>query len=426
MTATPDYPYRKRHQGTHKFDKIDVGNLYVREDCILLGDFTFGSVATDALVLNGRVATTSLAGANIDLGSTYTYSELWEIRTKVTSWAGIGDSFSGYYFRAENGVAGSGKGLRTIEAYCVANATFSIDQIECAYFEAAIKASGAQTIARAYAVEASLAPYGGTGAITISDKWACVLLTPSGVSSRIDGTNAAKIHGIYLLARDGDGGSTKLGDGFYMGNDTSQSGTRTLTNGINIDIGCTTGVKIAGASTTAISITGAATTGISLAYVGAAAGSKAITTAGFTLNNASMGDGAGAIEADLTLTGTVAGFAAAASAWVNMASVTTGAHMICAQTNGLWSDTGGILTNGVFIFGMRADCLLETNGGAGGATFYPFSVINNTNVTTALILCNAASSDLGLVSDAGSDTNTLVPLYQDNTGIKYVKIYTHT
>jgi len=226
------------------------------QDLNVLGTFTFGDAALDTLILKGRISTMTAAGAVIPLGATYTYSELMELRCQVTSWTGIGSAFKGYYFRAENAVAGSGKGLRAAEFYAVTNATFGIDNLQGIYAEAAMKASGTQTIANANAIEAALAPYGGTGAITITNHWECLLLTPSGTSSRIDSGNAAKIHGVYLLARDGDGGSTKLGDGFYMGNDSSQSGTRTLTNGINIAIGCTNGITMNGAIGTGLAISG--------------------------------------------------------------------------------------------------------------------------------------------------------------------------
>lgn len=176
--------------------------------------------------------------------------------------------------------------------------------------------------------------------------------------------------------------------------------------------------------TTGISINGA-TTGIQVTGTGAVAASKAITTAGWTISNANLTDGIGAIEADLTLTGLVAGSVAALSSWVNMASVTTGVNLVCAQTNGLWSGASGVLTNGTFIFGMRAQCLLQTNGGAVGATFYPFSIVNNTNVTTAMILCNDATSDLGEQATAVG-AETMIPLFSDNEGIRYVKVYKHS
>lgn len=258
-------PLRRDADGYIRENVYVQGNMEVSGDFTVLGNFTFGDAALDALILKGRMSTMTAAGANVELGATYTYSELIELRTKVTSWTGIGDAFKGFYFRAEAGVASGGKGLRGAEFYAMANAGYSIDNLQGAYFEAGMKANGTQTIKNANALEASLGPYGGTGAITITNHWECVLLTPSGVSSRIDGTNAAKIHGIYLLARDGDGGNTKLGDGFYMGNDTAQAGTRTLTNGINIAIGCTTGVKISGAcSGDAINISGTQAGGIDM------------------------------------------------------------------------------------------------------------------------------------------------------------------
>ena len=210
------------------------------------------------------------------------------------------------------------------------------------------------------------------------------------------------------------------------------SSTLGWTTGITIsDAGAVTGIAIGttttgmtvAACTTGISIT-TVTTGISVTGTGATASAKAFTSSGFTLNNGNLTDGYGILEADLTLTGTVAGMVAASSSWVNMGTVTIGANWVCAQTNGLWSGASGVLTNGVFIFGMRAQCLLQTNGGAGGATFYPFSVVNNTNITSAIFKCNDASSDLGRTTNAGVDSGLLVPLYTDNSGTKYVKLYT--
>lgn len=245
----------------------------------LFQNFPLGNEPTDVTIQNARLSTATVGGAAIELGASYTYGEFWEIKTKVTSWTGIGNSFIGYYFRTETGVASTGKGLRTMEIYAVNNATYSLGNLQGIYVEAAMKASGTQTLTGGNAAEFALAPYGGTGAITITNYWDCVLLTPSGVSTRIDATNAAKINGIHLLARDGDGGSTKLGDGFKMENDSGQAGTRTLTNGINIAIGCTTGVLISGATTTGLSITGAATTAINVSGGGVIYAAKTETSA---------------------------------------------------------------------------------------------------------------------------------------------------
>jgi len=179
-----------------------------------------------------------------------------------------------------------------------------------------------------------------------------------------------------------------------------------------VDGGATTGIQI-----------GNCTTGIAIDGTGATASAKALTTAGWSLTNGNLTDGVGAVEVDLTLTGTVAGHVSALSSWINMSSVTTGGNYVCAQSNGLWSASGGILTNGVFIFGMRAQCLLQTNGGASGAKFYPFSIVNNTNVTTALMLCNAGSSDVGTTAVSKTTEGKYVPLYEDDAGVHYVLIY---
>lgn len=264
MTATPKYPYRKRHQGTHQFDHIDVDNIYIREDCEILGNLTFGNAAIDTLILKGRVATGTAAGSNITIDATYinTYQELQELRCRVTNW-GTQSGFNAYYMRAENYVAGSGKALKTVQLYG-ADYGYGVGDFEVIQADMLLK-SGVATYGYAAVAEFAFSPESGTGAITITNHAETLRLCPSGVAGRIDASNAAKIHGIYLLARDGDGGSTKLGDGFYMGNDTSQSGTRTLTNGINIAIGCTTGVKISGAcSGDAINISGTQAGGIDM------------------------------------------------------------------------------------------------------------------------------------------------------------------
>lgn len=197
----------------------------------------------------------------------------------------------------------------------------------------------------------------------------------------------------------------------------------TAENGIKIDNSgtLTTGINIAGTSTTGISI-GNSATAINISGTATGATGKAFK-AYYTVNNANYGDAYALVEADLTLTGTVAGMVGGLSSWVNMAAVTTGSNYVCAQQNGLWSDTGGVLTNGVFIFGMRAQCLLQTNGGVGGATFYPFCIINNTNITTAIFKCNDGSSDLGTTAVSKTTEGKYVPLYTDNAGTHYVLIY---
>jgi len=249
--------------------------------------------------------------------------------------------------------------------------------------------------------------------ITFEGDYTCTSGTLSGVDINInDGTNTIGTHTGLIIRK-----TSSSTAGWTTGISIADAGAVT---GISIGT-TTTGMTIA-ACTTGISIT-TVTTGISVIGTGATASAKAVSTSGFTLNNGNLTDGYGIVECDLTLTGTVAGHVSALSSWVNMATVTTGSNYVCAQSNGLWSDTGGILTNGVFIFGMRAQCLLQTNGGVSGAKFYPFSVVNNTNVTTALFKCNAGSSDMGTTAVSKTTEGKYVPLYEDDAGVHYVLIY---
>ncbi len=217
-------------------------------------------------------------------------------------------------------------------------------------------------------------------------------------------------------------------DMIYIHNDN------TTTNGLHVDNDGTmaTGILLEGAITTGISVSGACTTGINISGANSASlsirGTLALTTgraitSAVTIQNANLGDGYGVNEFQLDLTGTVTGASAASSSWVNITSGTTGVNMICAQTNGIYAEAGGLLAGSTLIFGMRADCLVSAAGSA-PAESYPFSIVNQVTLTTALIQCNDASSDLGKVTNIGVDNGTLVPLYKDNTGVKYVKIYT--
>jgi hypothetical protein len=172
--------------------------------------------------------------------------------------------------------------------------------------------------------------------------------------------------------------------------------------------------------TTGISLSGAMTTGIDISSVGTGATAKGIKSY-LTVNNANYGDGYASVEADLTLTGTTAGHTSALSAWVEIITGTAN-NYVCAQTNGVYEEATGTISAATIIFGIRMQSLLAE----APAESYPFSIISNTNIITALIQCNDASSDLGRITNAGVDNGTLIPLYKDNTGIKYVKIYTHT
>ena len=417
--------YRQRFQGKTSMQDVDVTG-----DFTVAGAFTFGDASMDTLILKGRVSTMTSAGAAVPIDATYTFSELWEIKARVTSYTGTGATWNAYYMRSENYVAGAGKSHHTLQLYA-ADYGYGVGDFEVLQADMLLK-TGAATYGYAATAEFAFSPESGSGAITITNHAETLRLCPSTVTGRMDAPNCAKVHGIYLLARDGDGGSTKLGDGFYMGNDSSQSGTRTLTNGINIAIGATVGLKITGLCTTGIQVGTTTTAGITVsgATTNAVYVSGTSTTASsrtfkgiLTVNNANYGDGYGAMESELTLTGTVAGTTSALSSWVNMITANATGEYILAQSNGLYCEAGATLTNGIFIFGMGMDCLLTPNGGAGGATFYPFKCVNAVNVTSAIFLCNDATSDLGEVGSISEGATSYVPLFSDNKGKRYVKVY---
>lgn len=81
------------------------------------GGFEIGDAVVDTLVLKGRVATGSIAGAALDIDATYTYEQLMEIRADVSSWTGVGGVFSGLYMRISAGTDSTGKTLYAMEVY---------------------------------------------------------------------------------------------------------------------------------------------------------------------------------------------------------------------------------------------------------------------------------------------------------------------
>jgi hypothetical protein len=175
------------------------------------------------------------------------------------------------------------------------------------------------------------------------------------------------------------------------------------------------GLVLMGDFTTAISTSG------SFTEVDARAAKLAGSVA-----NAVYGDGYGFVESELTITGTSTGHIAALTSWINIPSGTHGAggNFLAAQNNGIYEESAATITGALVVFGMRMQCILVDTD-AGG--IFPFSINVNGVTTTALFQCNIPATDLGLVTDAGSDNGTLVPFYKDAGGnIGYVKIYAHS
>ena len=136
---------------------------------------------------------------------------------------------------------------------------------------------------------------------------------------------------------------------------------------------------------------------------------------------AAMDDGYGMFEVDATVTGTGTGHAAASSSWLNIPSGTAAAGSYqCARNDGVYEAGGATITNAKIIFGARMHKIL----GDTDALTFPFSINTSNSGITALIDCSGTTTgDLSVVSNAGSDTSTLVPFCRDVNATKYIKLY---
>lgn len=388
------------HSGKLICKELDV------QKSLTLGSLDFGAAEMDSIVIKGRMSTSTVAGAALSLPAAYAYGEGVELRWGIASWTGIGNQFNGMYVRASADVVNASGTIRGMELYGVANA-IGVSNLFGLLTYAYVKGATAATIGKAYAIQAELSFDAGQSTKTITTE-----MTPI-YSKVLSGVVSAytKIHGMIMRFGDMDGGSRVYGNGILIEDDGDTSGTSSLTTGLNVNIVCTTGISLAGANTTGLSITGTYAT----------ATSKAIHSA-ITINNANLTDGYGTNEFDLTLTGTSAGHVACSSSWINMSAGTHGAggSYIAAQNNGIYEDAAAVITGAKIVFGMRAQAILGDTDAAG---VYPFSINTNNTAITALFDVNNLT-DLGLITDAGSDDGTLVPLMKDvNGAVKYVKIY---
>ncbi len=136
---------------------------------------------------------------------------------------------------------------------------------------------------------------------------------------------------------------------------------------------------------------------------------------------AAMDDGYGMFEIDATVTGIGTGHAAASSSWLNIPSGTAAAGSYqCARNDGVYEAVGATITNAKIIFGARMQKIL----GDTDALSFPWSINTSNAGITALIDCSGTTTaDLSVVTNAGSDTGTLVPFARDVNATKYIKLY---
>jgi hypothetical protein len=166
-----------------------------------------------------------------------------------------------------------------------------------------------------------------------------------------------------------------------------------------------------------------ATLGIELSLAAIGATGRIAKFVGFAAN-ANFGDGYGAFEMELDLTGTLAGMVAAASTWINMgASSVGGSNLICVHNDGVYVPTAGApLANATVIIGSRMQYVAE--GGENPGALYLWSTNIFANALTALLHVNAAV-DLSWASGAKSTNAASIPLFRDVTAGKtwYVNVY---
>lgn len=136
-----------------------------------------------------------------------------------------------------------------------------------------------------------------------------------------------------------------------------------------------------------------------------------------------FGDGYGAMEVDITFSGTVAGTSAASSTWVNIAaSAVPGANIITPRNDGIWLASGITATNAIMVIGGRLQYV--PNDGADCSNIHLFDTNIYSNVLKSLFRVNTIV-DMGGSTGAQTGNDYKVPLFYDVTAnqLWYVNIY---
>jgi hypothetical protein len=339
----------------------------------------FGINAQDAQVLStARIATGTAGGTSISIdASVFQWSEAFELRYHVSDWADVYTltEFKGIYLRVENREANGSGSIYGAQIYGVANAV-NTGNVWGALVYGYAKGALGITVGKLYGIQSEITWDAGSAAQTITTE-----ATP--FLGKVTGGQLAdytKVHGMILRFGDMDGGSRLYGSGIKIEDDGDMSGTCTLTNGINIAIGCTTGVLIAGATTNGISISGTPSNADILLHNGAtimngSAGVLTITETGLSLIGA-VSIGADAAGQDCNLFGAVASY----KVWWDANGDTNGALYVGADTKGIMFNLYGDITGcGVFWNPSTDTNGTLTIGGSGGSKGNDVVVYGATN-----------------------------------------------
>lgn len=228
------------------------GSFTVEENFTVEGTFTFGDAVADGFVLNGRFSTGSTAGSYLDIDSTFTFNELFEIKADVSDWTNISanydtqQQFVAGYFRAQSAIDDVQGWLIGLQGWATANGA-GFSELTGVFGYAYAKGDTTDTVGEAYGVRGEFSMDAGrSNTLTLTTRAAGVLSYIT--SGKVD--SYAKIHGFVGSFGDMDGGSRTYGSGLLLV-DGPESGTSVLTNVVYCDMSAGVGLNLAGAITTA-------------------------------------------------------------------------------------------------------------------------------------------------------------------------------
>lgn len=216
------------------------------------GDVTLGDAAADTTIIKSRLATTSVAGAALDLGATYDKGEWAELRPRVTAWDGIGTQFNGLYLRAETTADCNGGSLRGAEIMAVANGA-DIDDLKGALINGYVKGDTAETSTQVVGIHAEIGGDAGRANATTLTQAAIGLFKL--LAWKV--ADYTKFHGLRLLFGDMDGGSRTFGSGIQLLDDPDTAGTSVLTNVIESNLAAANFLKVSATGQAGVTITDA-------------------------------------------------------------------------------------------------------------------------------------------------------------------------
>ncbi len=243
---------------------LTAKDITCNNDMTVNGDLTFADANVDSFVLKGRMSSMTAAGSNIILDASYLYTEGVELKYSVTSWTGVGSSFTAAVFRAQSDVASSGKNVTGADIRASSNG-YTCGTVQGLYVESNEKDGAAnQTIVGLIGGEFNISFYNDAAHTTTLSGESKALYLTIGTAS---GMNVyTDINGIIIEARDGDVVNRTLGSAIEV-RSKSGEGTHTFTTGLYFNTPCTTGISLAGATTTAIAIGGTCTSALDIATV---------------------------------------------------------------------------------------------------------------------------------------------------------------